>query len=98
MTRDVHITCVPSGRVACVPRGTSLFDAVRGIGLPVGASCDADGVCGACGLVVVEGAAALSRESAFEVDLKNRNRVPPDQRISCLARVHGHVTVRATYW
>lgn len=93
-----RITCLPSGRTADVPRGTSLFAAVRGMGLPVGASCDAEGVCAACGLEVVSGAAGLSRESPFETELKARNAVPAGQRISCLARVLAEVTVRATYW
>jgi ferredoxin len=98
LSDTVRITCEPSGRVAEVPSGTTLFDAVRGLGLPVGASCDADGVCAACGLRVTSGPGALSRERAFERDLKARNRIDRDIRISCLARVMGDVTVRATYW
>ena len=98
MPPTVRITCAPSGRVAEVPSGTTLFAAVRALGLPVGASCDAEGVCAACGLVILEGADALSRESPFETSLKARNRVPVEQRISCLTRVMGDVTVRATYW
>lgn len=98
MTDTVRITCEPSGRVADVPAGTTLFDAVRGVGLPVGASCDAEGVCAACGLRVLDGAERLTRERPFERDLKARNGIPGDLRISCLARVMGDVTVRATYW
>ena len=98
MSDTVRITCEPSGRIAEVPTGITLFDAVRGLGLPVGASCDAEGVCAACGLRVLAGQAGLSRERPFERDLKRRNRIDPDVRISCLARVTGEVTVRATYW
>jgi ferredoxin len=94
----VRITCLPSGRQADVPAGTNLFTAVRAMGLPVGASCDAEGVCAACGLEVVAGAAGLSRETPFEAELKARNGVPAGQRISCLARVLADVTVQATYW
>lgn len=98
MPDPVRITCEPSGRIAAVPRGTTLFDAVRAAGLPLGASCDGDGVCAACGLRVLAGAGGLSRERPFERDLKARNGVDPALRISCLARVLGEVTVRATYW
>lgn len=92
------MTCEPSGVVAEVPAGTTLFDAVRGAGLPLAASCPAEGVCARCGVRVVEGADALSRETAFERELKSRNGVPGDQRIACLARVKGAVRVSATYW
>ncbi len=92
------MTCEPSGVVTAVPAGTTLFDAVRGAGLPLAASCPAEGVCARCGVVVLNGADALSRESDFERELKARNGVPAALRIACLARVRGDVTVQATYW
>lgn len=98
MPRYVRVRCAPSGRVAEVPAGTTLFDAVRTTGLPVGASCDAEGVCGACGLRIEDAPEALSRETPFERGLKTRNGVDAAMRISCLARVLDDVTVRATYW
>lgn len=92
------VTCLPSGRIATVPGGTTLFAAVRDAGLPVGSSCGAVGVCTKCALQVVEGASSLSPESAAERTLKERNGLEAETRVSCQAEVHGDVVVRAGYW
>ena len=81
-----------------VPAGTTLLSAARAAGLPIGASCDGDGICGACGLRVLAGAAALSRERPLERGCRQANRVPDTHRLACLARVKGDVEVRADYW
>lgn len=88
----------PSGRSVEVPAGTSLFQAARRVGLGIGHACEAEGICGACGLRVLHGAQNLSPEGPAETQVKAANRVPQEQRLSCLARVRGPVQVRADYW
>lgn len=88
----------PSGRLAEVAPGTSLYDAARSVGLPVGSACAAEGICGRCGLVPLDGAASLSPETDAERRVKVANRVEDAARLSCVARVWGDVVVTARYW
>ena len=42
----------------------NLLEAARDVGLPVASACGADGICGRCGLEIVEGAQTLAAPSA----------------------------------
>ena len=88
----------PSGQEVLARSGEMLYAAARRAGLPVGSSCDLEGICARCGLRILAGTKNLSPESERERATKEANRVPPDQRLSCLARIRGPVTATATYW
>ena len=90
------VTCEPSGRRVVVAPGTRLLEAVRAAGLPVGMSCDGEGICGKCGLLLLRG--SLSPATADERRVAAANGLPAEARLSCQARVTGDVAVRATYW
>ena len=94
----VTVTFMPSRRTIDVPLGTTLYEAARAVGLPVGSSCAAEGVCGRCGLRPVLGAENLSPETDDERKVKADNRVPADLRLSCVARLSGAVVATASYW
>ena len=94
----VRITFQPSGRWIDVPAGTRLFDAVCRAGLPIATSCQAEGLCGRCGLEVLAGAEHLSVLGAEEARVRRAQGVPAALRLACLTTVHGSVTVRARYW
>jgi ferredoxin len=85
-------------RTVDVDDGNTLLDAALSAGLPVARACGGGGLCGRCGLRVLEGGASLSPEAEDEADAKLRNRVPSEWRLSCRARVHGPLEVTATYW
>jgi ferredoxin len=93
-----QVRLLPGDFVVEVPSGTTLLDAVVAAGLPIARSCGADGICGKCALHVLDGATALSAETDAEARIKARNRVEPDLRLACRARVHGDVTATASYW
>lgn len=78
--------------------GTSLLEAARRAGLPIASSCEAGGVCGRCGLAILAGESALIRETERERDIKQRNRIDSDLRLSCCVTVSGDMTVTAPYW
>ena len=92
------ITFQPSGRTVEVASGTLLFDAVQRAGLPIASSCSSAFVCGKCNLAVSVGCENLSPQRDAEKNLLMRERKPVEQRISCVARVYGDCTVRASYW
>lgn len=89
--------CFPPGNsVIDVPSGTRLIEAIRRANLPIASSCGDELVCGKCGVRILEG--QVTREAAIERDAKARNRVPSDQRLACVIRVHRDLVVTADYW
>jgi ferredoxin len=93
--REGSAECVVRTRVA---DGTTLLAAAQSAGLPIANACSGAALCARCGLIVLAGAGALDPEGDDEHRQKLRNRVPPEQRLACRARVHGDVTATATYW
>lgn len=66
--------------------------------LPVASSCDGDGVCAKCKILILEGMENLSSENDTEIFLKETNNISPTARISCQTEVQGDVLIDATYW
>lgn len=85
-------------RRVAVAAGTPLLEAALQAGLPVARACGGEGLCGRCGLRILEGAGGLSPESAEEAEARRRNRVPEGLRLACRTRAHAAVTATATYW
>ena len=86
------------GRSVRVAAGTSLIEAVRAAGLPIASACGADGLCGRCGVEVVEGDAGLAAETAEEASAKRRNRIAPSLRLACRVAVESDLSIDAPYW
>ncbi len=89
---------MPEGQLSELPDQSTLFAAAMRQGLPLAHACPGEGLCGRCGLRILEGHAALSPETPQEQKIKADNRVDPALRIACLTRVVGSVTVTADYW
>jgi ferredoxin len=83
---------------ARVDDGTTLLAAARAAGLPIASACSGASLCARCGLEILTGAGALDPERDDERVQKQRNRIPPAQRLACRAGVHGGVTATAAYW
>lgn len=94
----VKVRFEPCGREVRVLRGTTLLEAAQRAGLPIASACGADGLCGRCGLEILEGSAALGAESASEQRSKRRNRVEAGQRLACRVILSADARVRASYW
>jgi len=94
----VKVRFEPSGREVRVVRGTTLLEAARCAGLPIASACGAGGLCGRCGLEILEGAEALGAESDDEQRSKRRNRVDASQRLACRVILSADARVRASYW
>ncbi|KHD89001.1 MAG: hypothetical protein OM95_05950 [Bdellovibrio sp. ArHS] len=81
-----------------VPTGANLMKSLLDAGLPVASSCDGDGVCAKCKIVIVAGKENLTPENEIEAFLRETKDLPSDVRISCQTQVLGDITVDATYW
>jgi len=96
VTARVHF--LPQGIRVELPAGATLLAAAQRARLPVARACGAAGLCARCGLRILRGAASLEPESAEEARAKRANRVDPELRLACRARVRGEVTATAPYW
>jgi uncharacterized 2Fe-2S/4Fe-4S cluster protein (DUF4445 family) len=52
---DSRVVFLPSGRRGAVPRGTSVLDAARRLGVDLDSTCGGRGICGRCQVSVAEG-------------------------------------------
>lgn len=93
---EVAIRCPALGRVVRATVGQTLFEALRAAGVPVASACRGEGICGRCGLEVLEG--GLPPPDPVERACAARNRVPPGLRLSCRVVLTGGLVVRAPYW
>ena len=95
---ECRILFLPSGLETRVAPGSNLLETARGVGLAVASACGADGICGRCGLEIAEGESTLAAPSEREVRVRERNRIDPKLRLSCMVRVEGDLVVTAPYW
>ena len=78
--------------------GTTVLSAANSAGIPLGQSCDGEGICGWCRVSVVGGMENLSAPTDLEETLRASLGFAPEERAACLARVRGDVVIKATYW
>ncbi|BBH51722.1 2Fe-2S iron-sulfur cluster-binding protein [Fluviispira sanaruensis] len=79
--------------------GSNLWVFIRKRGLPIGSACSGVGVCGACHLKVTEkNPQSISEKNNFEKETLANNQKSPDERLACLCRVSGDITIQADYW
>jgi len=86
------------GKQLSIPSGTLILDAARQAGMPVASACGANGLCGRCGVNLLDGAEWASAETPDEVKAKKANRIDPSQRLSCMATISGKAKITAPYW
>jgi ferredoxin len=89
---------LPSEREVRVAPGTTLLEAARRASLPVASACGADGVCGRCGLQILEGAETLAPETEREKKIKAANRIDGELRLACRIALASDLVVTAPYW
>ena len=86
------------GRTLDAPPGARLFDVLRAAGVPLGAACDGDGICGRCALRVQPAGPPLPPPSPAEARTLARQEVAPGERLACFLTVDADLTLHAPYW
>ena len=66
--------------------------------LPLGCSCDGQAICGWCKVEVTAGADNLSPITEAERKLLRVMGSGTAERVACVAKVQGPVTITASYW
>lgn len=90
MPARVPVTFVPAELTVWVSPGTLVVDAAREAGIIVPAPCGGRGICGSCGVKVLEGELAPPDED----ERRGLARAPQGVRLACRARVAGPVSIR----
>jgi uncharacterized 2Fe-2S/4Fe-4S cluster protein (DUF4445 family) len=90
VSADVPVTFSPGDLTVWVSPGVTVVEAAREAGVLLAAPCGGRGVCGACGVRVLDGAL----EPPDEEELLGLMRAREGVRLACRARVQGPVTVR----
>ena len=93
-----RVAFVPLGKTKEVRRGVTIVAAANRADVPIGQSCNGDGVCGWCRVKVLRGMENLTPPSPHERKLMTACAFAPDERAACMARVGGDVTVTTGYW
>jgi ferredoxin len=89
---------VPLGKSKEIRSGATILAAANQVDIPIGQSCNGDGICGWCRVRVVEGIDRLNPPTTLEAKLINEKQFKPDERAACLAKVKGDITVTTGYW
>ena len=95
---NVLITFEPSGISGLVAEGTSLLDAARRMGVPLGVGCTGRGDCVDCEVLITAGTALLSTPTEAETSALGVERLAQAHRLACLVIVErtGELVVTAT--
>jgi uncharacterized 2Fe-2S/4Fe-4S cluster protein (DUF4445 family) len=100
---DALVVFTPSGRRGRVPRGTTVLEAARRLGVDLDSVCGGRGICGRCQVEVSEGehakhciastAASLCETTALETGYAGERPLKPSRRLGCAARVEADVVL-----
>ena len=93
-----NVEFVPLGRTKEVKQGVTIISAANRAGVPIGQSCNGDGICGWCKVKVLRGMENLSPPTSLEQRLMAACAFAPDERAACLAKIAGDITVTTGYW
>ena len=100
---DPLVIFTPSGRRGRVPRGTTVLDAGRALGVDIDSVCGTRGICGRCQVVqglgefpkhgVVSTPDHLSAFGEKESDFRDRKGLAEGRRLACAAQILGDLVI-----
>jgi len=103
MSADALVVFTPSGRRGRVPRGASVLDAARTLGVDLDSVCGGRGICGRCQVTVAEGehakhgisctSAALTPVTETEQAYASDRGLTAGRRLGCTALVAEDVVI-----
>ena len=79
-------------------QGVTIIAAANRADVPIGQSCNGDGICGWCKVKVLRGMENLSPPTPLERNLMATCAFASDERAACLAKIAGDITVTTGYW
>jgi ferredoxin len=73
-----------------------LLGLIVSAGLPIGRSCEGEGICGACRVIVFQD--GLSKPSALETSTLQRINAKANERLACCARLVDNSSIGCPAW
>jgi ferredoxin len=92
------VAFTPLGKKKELRAGATILAAANQCEVPIGQSCDGDGICGWCKVRIVKGLDNLAPPTPIEQKLIREKGFAKDERAACLAKIKGDVTVTTSYW
>ncbi len=99
----VRIAFMPSGRRGEFPRGTTILDAARALGVYVESACGGRAICGRCQIMLAQGAfpklniesrpAHVTAPNDVEVTFKGEHGLRSGRRLGCQTQILGDIVV-----
>jgi ferredoxin len=89
---------VPFEKEREIRAGSTILSAANKANVPIGQSCNGDGMCGWCRVTILEGIEHVVPPGSLEQRLMDEQEFQQHERAACLARVQGDITVTTTYW
>ena len=89
---------VPLGKEKEIRAGATILAAANQCDVPIGQSCNGDGVCGWCRVKIIGGMDEMLPPSQLEMKLMKEKEFAGDERAACLAKIRGDVAVTTSYW
>lgn len=96
--KRVNIHLSPQNLDIKVERGANLLKTLKDHQIPIGNACGGQGLCASCKVIVLKEDRGLSKPNDTELDLKDRNNLMDNERISCQCKILGDITITTTYW
>ena len=87
------VTCLATGDTVLVRPGQPVLEAALGQGVELEHGCRV-GVCGACAVVIVQGAENVDEPDPIESDSLERFQMPRRCRLACRLTCRGPLTLR----
>ncbi len=92
------VTISPEQKTLDANPGETIYNVVRRNKLPLGSSCDGDGVCDKCRVTVLAGMQFLSPINDVEARLIREHGLGEDERVSCQTHILGDIVITTGYW
>jgi len=89
---------VPLGKEKEIRAGATILAAANQCDVPIGQSCNGDGVCGWCRVKIIGGMDGMLPPSQLEMKLMKEKEFAGDERAACMAKIRGDVAVTTSYW
>ena len=76
----------------------AVFHTLRRKNFPIASSCQGDGVCAKCRIIVLRGSEHLTPPSPAEVKLIGREAIERNERLACQVCASDEIEITTTYW
>lgn len=98
MSPRFEVVFQPYGKRGTFPKGTSVYEAARELGVDIAGICGGKGTCGKCKVKALQGAERLSPLTAKEMEGLSSEDVAGSYRLACQALIQAPAVIFVPEW